>query len=324
MDFKKMGSGKTSSGKSKKENKKKGFSLFTPLVGTSLVMIGLIVSAVMIENDVRISKSLTASYETSSQVTAARMMSASAIISIIENSEKIAGKIFDNGITISTEGCAGTDEECAEACAGYALAHINSQNQAGGTIYNWLLSPNNSLYEGFDDAVESNTNYEISDSPNFECKTSNDADNAECNAKTTGKSKFRCCVSKAVRLVIDAPSDILSAAKEGDDIIVTVNSQALSSQGEAFAVRFDSKQESGESVTISALPGSASFRLAGAYGHIMSSVIAYRAAGGCAGVDATDFPAGSSPKEIICDPLTNDLTVTWNSPVGDMNLIITE
>jgi len=59
-----------------KNGSKKGFSLFTPLVGTAIVVITIMIVSTMIQNDVRFSRSITSSYVVSSQTTVSRAISA--------------------------------------------------------------------------------------------------------------------------------------------------------------------------------------------------------------------------------------------------------
>jgi len=74
----------------------KGFSLFTPLVGTAIVVIAILIANGMIQNDARISKSLVASYEISSQSTVAKLIKATAEVQILSNIETAIYDILTN------------------------------------------------------------------------------------------------------------------------------------------------------------------------------------------------------------------------------------
>jgi len=74
----------------------KGFSLFTPLVGTAIVIIAILIANGMIQNDARISKSLVASYEISSQSTVAKLIKATAEVQILSNIDKAIYDILSN------------------------------------------------------------------------------------------------------------------------------------------------------------------------------------------------------------------------------------
>jgi len=67
----------------------RGFSLFTPLVGTTLVIMAILIATTMIQNDVRISRTITASYEVSSQSMLAKLIKASAEVQMMTNMEEV-------------------------------------------------------------------------------------------------------------------------------------------------------------------------------------------------------------------------------------------
>jgi hypothetical protein len=67
----------------------KGFNLFTPLVGTALVIMAIVIAAGMVQNDVRIARTLTSSYEISSQSITAKLIKATAEVKMLENMERI-------------------------------------------------------------------------------------------------------------------------------------------------------------------------------------------------------------------------------------------
>ena len=70
-------------------NSSRGFSLFTPLVGTSIVIMAILISAGMIQNDIRISRTISSSYEVSSQGTVAKLIRASADMYILSKMEEM-------------------------------------------------------------------------------------------------------------------------------------------------------------------------------------------------------------------------------------------
>ena len=70
------------------KNSSRGFSLFTPLVGTSIVIMTLIIASGMLQNDIRISRSLSASYEVSAQSLLAKLIKAGAEVQILSNMEE--------------------------------------------------------------------------------------------------------------------------------------------------------------------------------------------------------------------------------------------
>jgi len=72
------------------KNSSRGFNLFTPLVGTALVITAIVIASGMVQNDIRISKTISASYEVSSQGMIAKLIRASAEMQIIQSTERIA------------------------------------------------------------------------------------------------------------------------------------------------------------------------------------------------------------------------------------------
>jgi len=66
----------------------KGFSLFTPLVGTSLVIMAILISAGMVQNNIRITRTIGSSYEVSSQGIVAKLIRASADMYILSKMEE--------------------------------------------------------------------------------------------------------------------------------------------------------------------------------------------------------------------------------------------
>jgi len=66
----------------------KGFSLFTPLVGTSIVVMAILISAGMVQNNIRITRTIGSSYEVSSQGVVAKLIRASADMYILSKMEE--------------------------------------------------------------------------------------------------------------------------------------------------------------------------------------------------------------------------------------------
>jgi hypothetical protein len=95
-----------------KSKSSRGFSLFTPLVGTSLVIMAIIIAAGMVQNDVRISRTLTSSYEVSSQSMVAKLIKASAEVQMISNMENITYEMLSIPFECTTASSVFTDEGC--------------------------------------------------------------------------------------------------------------------------------------------------------------------------------------------------------------------
>ncbi len=83
--------------------REKGFSLFTPLIGTTIIVIAAVVSAMMLQNDVRISRALSDSFEQANQQNAAKLVKATAEVTIRKGVEQGFKKTLEKGITINYE-----------------------------------------------------------------------------------------------------------------------------------------------------------------------------------------------------------------------------
>ena len=98
-----------------KENKgnSKGFNLFTPLVGTSVIIISILISITMIQNSINISEGVSKSYTSSQQVTGSQLIETSASVQIMDNVEKTLAEtlggvgVEDREIKITCEENAG-------------------------------------------------------------------------------------------------------------------------------------------------------------------------------------------------------------------------
>jgi len=76
---------------------KKGFSLFTPLIGTTIIVIAAILSAMMLQNDVRISRTLSESFEQTNQGNAAKLIKATSSIKLFNEIKKANDDFFTGG-----------------------------------------------------------------------------------------------------------------------------------------------------------------------------------------------------------------------------------
>ncbi|MBI1973872.1 hypothetical protein HYS54_03580 [Candidatus Micrarchaeota archaeon] len=68
-----------------------GFSLFTPLVGTALMITAILASVTIVQNDVRLSRSISTGYVTGSQATAAKIILATIEVSTSEELQRTSG-----------------------------------------------------------------------------------------------------------------------------------------------------------------------------------------------------------------------------------------
>jgi hypothetical protein len=98
-----------------KNGSKKGFSLFTPLVGTAIVVITIMISSTIIQNDVRFSRAITSAYVISSQTTVGRAVSSDISSLLSNNLDKLLRTAFENikfGITKIEIKCGADLNEC--------------------------------------------------------------------------------------------------------------------------------------------------------------------------------------------------------------------
>ncbi len=124
-------------------SKKKGFSLFTPLIGTTVLVIAIMVSALMTSNDVKISHAITSSYEQSNQNFDAELIKAEASIGAFNlfnkfNRDELPTLSF-NEVCTSTSHCKKLLKE------DYRLS-----------LNNYLLS---NFYSEVKNAINTNSNY---------------------------------------------------------------------------------------------------------------------------------------------------------------------
>ena len=81
-----------------RSKKSKGFSLFTPLVGTAVIIIAILISITMIQNNLRISEGISDSYISSQQATGSQLIETSASVQIIGNIERRIYRVLEEGI----------------------------------------------------------------------------------------------------------------------------------------------------------------------------------------------------------------------------------
>ncbi len=136
------------------ENSSRGFSLFTPLVGTTLVIMAIMIATGMIQNDVRMSRSITASYEVSSQSLVAKMIKAATIIEMLS---KMEGTTYEEA---TLPFVCQSDGECTD--------EINARFEGTGKLRNpsisWELVGRRQLFLDLADSIYmilegSGTNY---------------------------------------------------------------------------------------------------------------------------------------------------------------------
>lgn len=79
-----------------KNGSKKGFSVFTPMVGTAIVVITIMIASTIIQNDIRFSRAITSSYLLSSQTTVGRSVSTDIGSLMLSNMDNLLEESFEN------------------------------------------------------------------------------------------------------------------------------------------------------------------------------------------------------------------------------------
>ena len=84
------------------ESKRKGFSLFTPLIGTTVVVISILVSTMVLQNDIKISRAISFSFQQYDKELDAQLIRASASIHLLNSlrgfeENYTEGKYFSGG-----------------------------------------------------------------------------------------------------------------------------------------------------------------------------------------------------------------------------------
>lgn len=116
----------------------KGFSLFTPLVGTAIVIMAIVASVTMMQSDARISRGLAKSYEISSQEIVAKLIKATAEMQILTNLKSDTLRDLSTGYTLTC------DFNDADICS----------SKAENAMLNSLLSIKVNLFRGLSEAFE--------------------------------------------------------------------------------------------------------------------------------------------------------------------------
>lgn len=202
------------------QNSKKGFSLFTPLIGSTVIVIAVMLSAVMIQNDVRISRAIISSFEQSNQEISAKLIKASTEIQMLEGIDKSVESYFNGSMTgpVIYSPCTAT---CKDDLKEYMITKINNDLQT--SLYSSILSH-----------IEDSTDYV--------------AQNRDCPLPSGVMAGITAedCLAQAISggLEIEAVSD------GADDYIFKFNIKP--DYEDAFAVKFKSTAD--ESIVISLAP----------------------------------------------------------------------
>jgi|GEM_PF-3564469 len=200
---------------------KKGFSLFTPLIGTTIIVIAAMLSAMMLQNDVRISRTLSESFEQTNQGNAAKLIKATAEVEVAKTTDEALKDYFSNSLKYT---CLSKPE-----CQSIIKSKIKSK------IKSDLSS---SLYSNVFGEIESITDYSPKDRT---CPLPNNP----------SYMPFENCLSEAVDhgLEVDLQSGTGTSAGK-----YLISFDIDSDYENAFGVKFSDSQ--GQSIVVSIKPSS--------------------------------------------------------------------
>ena len=123
---------------------KKGFSLFTPLVGTAMIIMAIIISAMMVENDNMTARGITSSFALDNNRRIARAAQAAATVKADENLNEGILQIM-HGVDISCH----IDAQCVDAFDDRLKADLEAGLK-------------NSIYDGLTDSITASTGTSLS------------------------------------------------------------------------------------------------------------------------------------------------------------------
>jgi len=193
----------------------RGFNLFTPVVGTAIVVMAILIATGMVQNDIRLSRSMTLSYEVSSQSMTAKLIKATAEMQMLENIEKRLYSVLDKA-GVSTDG----------ACMEVDRDMLTLPNYAFMTE---MTTGANGLYSGLLSSITTVTGY------------------------TTDRKDTE--LSAALNRIAQAGKSVVLVDFPDNYIRVTINSEVLGDKnlvGNAFDIPF--KDHLGNTVVISVVP----------------------------------------------------------------------
>ena len=172
----------------------KGFNLFTPLVGTALVIMAILIATGMMQNDVRISRTIISSYEISSQSIAAKAIKAATEVRIISNIESALYKLLNGEYGSEFEITCSNEAGCISAVESvFTNPH--------GTFMTVMTTGADGMYNGVIDSINTVSGYITS-------ATDSDLSAALATVSNAGKSV----------VTVEFPNDFVEAMINEKDI----------------------------------------------------------------------------------------------------------
>jgi len=202
-----------------KENKgnSKGFNLFTPLVGTSVIIISILISITMIQNSINISQGVSKTHSASRQSIGAQSIETAVAVETLGNLERrtkevIAGELsgVGNYITITCDN--------GKSCT----------NKNKETFENWSILKDNILpraHIGIEDRIDIATDYKVV--PGQSCPYGNVINLEECIAEVIEKTG----------------ADIIKTSYSEKRLEVTLNPEPFKPYSDAFEVELEREDD---------------------------------------------------------------------------------
>ena len=214
----------------------KGFSLFTPIVGTGVMLVTILIVAVMIQNDVRVSRSIGTGYDIAKNSLDARLIKSNAELKIIQNLDEMIYEHLGAGQPIIAE-CQEGNQDCINSLEDYLIEPGSNLMTDINTI---------SPYRGVIESIKSSTGYQ----PSLD----------ECPyAYIAARKADDACLSEALDKLLSAgpPYLITLAFDEGSEkLIAKLDASVILESPEVleiFTLDFEN-QNSGVSVKLLIVP----------------------------------------------------------------------
>ena len=241
---------------------KKGFSLFTPLIGTTVIVIAIMISSVMIQNDIKMSRAISSSYQQNAQELDAQLIIAASSIALF-NSFKNINEDYVQTIDVSI------------VCSTQTICYNQLKTNYLTTLDNQVR---NNLFTDITSSISRVSNY---DSQSRSCPAAGNI------IRTAGN-----CISTAMPQV----SQSIDLADNNENYDITLNlvpsSGSLDDFKKNFIVEFHNPQTH-DSIALSIYPKNFKYttttNIRGKFLNMSQIYIAFESAsGGCSGSSYED------------------------------------
>lgn len=189
----------------------KGFSLFTPLVGTAVLTISIMIAVTMMHNNIRISEGLSHSYSASEQSIGAQSVESAVAGELLRNMESSTKDVLTDGYIT------------AECNSGYACtSEIESNFNNWVTLEDYVFPR---IHIGIERRIELSTEYEVV--PGQDCPYGDVTGVEECLAE----------------VMSELGRDIVDTTYSNGILEVSMNPSPLRGYPEAFEVELEREDD---------------------------------------------------------------------------------